>query len=195
MRHAKELRHLPVPHKDFIRRERMSSKMIKNISRSRVQEQPQSIKINVENFIRGDTQHQKLPKKEKECLRWMLQPMTEKPPEPKPGVPTITVTNSQGKTCWPKDLNCYISKGRVEFLTKRATRQHYGDDSEFHCALFQEYCRKGWDKKPIGHRPEVLLCTECLAKQMEIEEEEARMAFESARVSCEGADDEQDDMI
>lgn len=43
--------------------------------------------------------------------------------------------------------------------------------------MFQEYYRKGWDKKPDGHRPEVLFCTECLNKQMEIENEEAQMAF------------------
>lgn len=112
-RQAKGLRHLPLPPKNFVDRDQGTWKAWDEGLPTRVQKRPRSTKTSLEHLTRRDKQHRALPKRKNECLRWMLQPMSEKLPESMPGVPTITVTTPLGKTCWPKDMNSYISKERA----------------------------------------------------------------------------------
>lgn len=175
-RHAQNLNHLPVPPKDFVKRERSASM-------STVKKRRNYAQTSLKLLLQGEQKYEALPKKAKSCLRSVLLPMTQTPPEPMPGVPTVTVTTPEGKTCWPKDVNSYISRDKANWIAERATKQHYGPLKETHCALFQEAYRKGLDNKPRGHRPEVLYCTTCWGKQLEIEEEEARVAAEQASLA------------
>lgn len=175
MRHAQNLDRLPVPPRDFVKRERSDFK-------SRNKKRRNCSKTSLQLLLRRDKQHDTLPTKANSCLRSVLLPMTQTPPEPMPGVPTVTVTTPEGKTCWPKDINSYISRDKASWITERATKQHYGPYSETHCALFQEAYRKGLDNKPRGHRPEVLFCTACWDIQREIEEE--AWVAEAGDVDC-----------
>lgn len=171
MRHAKDLNLLPVPPKDFVRRE-------KKAIRSEDSERRDHLKVSLRALLRREKKRELRSHTENQCRRWMLQPMTEKPPEPMPGVPTITVTDAGGKTWWPKDLNSYITSEQSDAISKSATEQHYDPNSEAHCAAFQEAYRKGLHNKPVGMRPEVLYCAACWTEQEKFEEEEARVANE-----------------
>lgn len=171
-RHAKDLNYLPMPPKDFVRRERKAK-------RSKDKETQDRLKVSLNALLRCEKQRELPSHRAKECRRWVLQPMTEKPPEPLPGVPTITVTDPGGKTWWPKDPNSYITLEQSAVISVRAAHEHHGPDGEAHCVAFLEAYRKGLENKPEGMRPEVLYCCECLTKQAKIEEEEARIASEA----------------
>ncbi|KAG6354559.1 hypothetical protein INS49_004577 [Diaporthe citri] len=168
-RHAKDLDFLPVPPRDFVHRE-------KNAIRSRDIEKADRLRVSLRALLRRERQRELPFHRDNECRRWVLLPMTEKPPEPMPGVPTVTVTDPGGKTWWPKDPNSYITQKESAAISARAAEQHRGPEGEAHCAAFQEAFRKGLDNKPMGMRPEVLYCGTCWAKQVEIEEQEARVA-------------------
>lgn len=177
-RHATNLKYLPVPPRHFVQRERKASRNKKR--QNGAKKRQNGAKTSLKLLLRGDKQHEALPTKANGCLRWALLPMTEKPPEPLPGVPTVTVTTPEGETCWPKDINSYISRDKANWITERVTKQHHGPHYETHCALFQELHRRGLDNKPLGHRPEILFCIACWTRQEEIEEE-SLAAFEQAR--------------
>lgn len=171
-RHAKHLRYLPVPPKNFVRQERTAK-------RSKSQKDQDGLNVSLKRLLLGDKKHELPSHRANECRRWVLQPMAEKPPEPMPGVPTVTVTDPGGKTWWPKDLNSYITPEQEAEISARVTEEHHGPDSEAHCGAFQEAYRKGLDNKPKGMRPEVLYCCACWTKQTKIEEEEVRIANEA----------------
>lgn len=178
-RHAKNLYYLPVPPRYFERQEGMASK-------AKSQKQQDRHRVSLKRLLLGDKKQEIPSRKDSQCRRWVLKPMTIKPPEPMPGVPTITVTDPGGKTWWPKDPNSYITLQEWDATSLRVTEQHDGPEGEAHCAAFQEAYRKGLDNKPKGMRPEVLYCCACWARQAEVEEEEARVANE-ARVAEEQA--------
>lgn len=175
MRHAKDLDYLPVPPRYFARREKMATM-------SRRRKDQDRYKVSLRHLLRGEEQRQIPPRRNKECFRWVLEPMTEKWPEPMPGVPTITVTDPNGKTWWPKDTNSYITMKQEAVISARVMKQHHGPNSEAHCAAFQEAYRKGLENKPRGMRPEVLYCFDCWTRQEKIEQEEARIADQEARI-------------
>lgn len=169
-RNAKELDYLPVPPKDFVSREIKAMKAKKQSDRGRY-----GVKL---SHLLREERSRKLPsERHNECWRWMLQPMTEKQPDSKPGVPTVTVTDPNGKTWWPKDMNRYITITQEATISFRVFREHHGPDNEDHCAAFQEAYRKGLYNKPKGMRPEVLYCVECRMKEANIEEEEAHIVY------------------
>lgn len=180
IRHAGDLDHLPVPPKDFAYRERKATQSTKRRNQDR-------FKVSLNRLLRGEKQLELPSQREDECRRWVLQPMTEQPPEPNPGVPSITVTDPDGKTWWPKDPNGYITAREAGEIAARAMRQHGGPDSKAHWAAFQEAYRRNLDKKPLGMRPEVIHCLFCWDKQDEIWEEEVRIAEEWVIVEKEDA--------
>lgn len=174
--YAKELEYLPVPPKDLVRRESKA----KRTTNLKVYSH---YKIGLKHLKRRDERHRTLPsQKPKQCMRWILEPMREKAPEPMPGVPRITVTDPKGKTWWPRDPNSYITTAQVVDISVRMMKEHKGPDSEAHCAAFQEAYLKGLDHKPKGMKPEILYCCDCWTRQAEIEME---MEMEEARVGVE----------
>lgn len=176
-RNAKELDYLPVPPKDFVSRERKAMK-----ARSKGKSDADRYGINLSHLLREERSHKLPSERYKECWRWMLQPMTEKQPEPKPGVPTVTVTDPDGKSWWPKDINTYITITQEATISLRVIKEHRGPDNKDHCAAFQEAYWKGLYSKPKGMRPEVLYCVECRMKEAKIEEEEAHIVDGVAHV-------------
>ena len=98
MRHAADLDYLPVPPKDFVRREQMATQSTKRKEQDR-------FKVSLNRLLRGHKQHQLPSSGDDECWRWVLEPTTKEPPEPMPGVPSITVTDPDGETWWPRDPN------------------------------------------------------------------------------------------
>lgn len=173
--YAKELEYLPAPPKDFVRRETkaMRTTDLKVYSR---------YKVGLRHLKRGEKTHGRIPsEKPNQCMRWILEPMREKAPEPMPGVPRITVTDPKGKTWWPRDPNSYITKAEVIDISIRMMQEHKGPDNEAHCAAFQEAYRKGLDHKPMGMKPEILYCCDCWTAQAKIE-----MEMEEARVAVDG---------
>lgn len=176
IRHAKDLDYLPVPPKDFVRRERKATMSTKS-------KEQDYYKVSLKHLLRRESPRHIPPRRDNECFRWVLQPITEKPLEPMPGVPTVTVTDANGKTWWPKDPNSYITMKQEADISARAMKQHHGPDSEAHCAAFQEAYRKGLDNKPKGMRPEVLYCFDCWTKQEEIEQEQTYIVDEESRMA------------
>lgn len=177
--YAKELEYLPVPPKDFVRRESKA----KRTTNLKVYSH---YKIGLKHFKRRDERHQRLPsQKPKECMRWILELMREKAPEPMPGVPRVTVTDPKGKTWWPRDPNSYITTTQVVEISVRMMKEHKGPDSETHCAAFQEAYQKGLEHKPKGMKPEVLYCCNCWTAQekIEMEMEEARVGLEEVHLA------------
>ena len=152
-RNAHSLYHLPVPPKYFDKRERKASKAIGGKEKDRCQ-------VKLKDLLRGEKQGQIPAKKPNQCFRWVLLPMTEKPPEPMPGVPAITVTDPNGKTWWPKDPNSYITGEKLDQLAERHMTQHRGLGSKAHCTAFKEARRKRMGRKPIAMQPEVLCCSD-----------------------------------
>lgn len=130
-RNAKELDYLPVPPKDFVSRERKAMK-----ARSKGKSDADRYGINLSHLLREERPHQLPSERYKECWRWMLQPMTEKQPEPKPDVLTVTVTNPDGKVWWPKDINTYITITQEATILLRVIKEHRGPDNKDHYTAF-----------------------------------------------------------
>lgn len=185
--HAANLEHLPVPPKDFVKREKDALKRrkkkiagacsesrarLRDLSRGIEKQAPTKPKTSLRDLLRRNEKQLRLTKPNNTCHNWVLRPTTENAPQPSPGVPRIVVTTPEGETCWAKDMNPYISKEKVAFITERATKEHDGVMSELHCQTFQQLYQRGLSEKPYGHRPEVLFCTKCWERQMQIEDEE-----------------------
>lgn len=161
-KYAEDFDHLPVPPRNFVQD-------IRKAKRTQNKEKRARLKIDLRALKRANKKKQKLlplPDRNK-CMRWVLMPMTWTPPEPKPGVPTITVTDPAGKDWWPKDPNSYITKEEEAAIRERMAEQHDGPDAETHRAAFEEASRKGLEHEPVGMRPEVLLCRYCWEENLE----------------------------
>lgn len=176
-RNAKELDHLPVPPKDFVTRERKAME-----ARRKKRSDPNRYEVNLSHLLREEGPHELPSERWEECWRWILQPMSERQPEPKPGVPTVTVTDPDGKTWWLKDPNTYITIKQEATISACVIKEHRGRDTKAHCAAFQEAYRKGLHNKPKGMRPEVLYCEDCWTKQTKIEAEEACIVGKEAHI-------------
>lgn len=189
--HAADLDQLPVPPKDFFKRERKALRRRKKrlafveaglrflaLSEEEEQEEKRAAaepKTRLKDLLPRNKQRA-LTRPNDGCHNWVLRPTTEKAPEPNAGVPSIVVTTPGGETHWPKDMNPYITKEEVASITERVTKEHDGIMSNLHCQKFHKLYQRGLIEKPYGHRPEILFCTKCCERQMQIEDEEAWLA-------------------
>lgn len=176
-RNAKELDHLPVPPKNFVTRERKAME-----ARRKKKSDPRRYEVNLSHLLQEERPHKLPSERWEECWRWILQPMSERQPEPNPGVPTVTVTDPDGKTWWLKDPNTYITIMQEATISARVIKEHRGHGNRDHCAAFQEAYRKGLHNKPKGMRPEVLYCGDCWIKQAKVEAEEACIVDNEAHI-------------